>query len=104
MPVRWITTEHATIERAKALLADQIKGVTIWVRWFRTFDNPHGGGPFGKSKEHCSAELVGVTEKRLKLKDYAGTHLVDPRNCVFATREKYEYGASKPALAGEPNR
>jgi hypothetical protein len=84
---KWTKTERATVVRAKELLASRIADLPIWVRWYRTYDNPHGGGSFGKSKEDCTAELIGVTVKRLKIKDYAGVHSVDPKNCFFATRE-----------------
>lgn len=84
--MNWITTRQATIEAAHSLLDNALVGIPIWVRWYRTFDNPHGGGPFGKSKEYCTAELVGVTAKRLKLKDHQGVHSVDPKHCFFAER------------------
>ena len=87
MAVKWTKTDRATIESAKSLLDNRIADLPIWVRWFRTYDNPAGGGSFGKSKEDCTAELVGITAKRLKLKDYEGVHSVDPKNCFFATRE-----------------
>lgn len=85
--MKWITTEQATIELAKNVLAQRVADLPIWIRWYRTYNNPHGGGAFGKSKECCTTELVGVTPKRLKLKDYEGIHSVDPRNCYFAKRE-----------------
>jgi len=87
MAVKWINTERATIERAKELLANRIADLPIWVRWYRTYDNPHGGGSFGKSKEYCTCELIGVTAKRLKVKDHASICFPDPRSCSFATRE-----------------
>lgn len=85
--IKYIATERATIERASQLLATRLDGIPIWVRWYRTYDNPHGGGPFGKSKEYCTVELIGTTPKRLRVKDYDGVHVVDPDNCSFATRE-----------------
>jgi len=85
--ITYTNTEKATIEKAKQLLAAQIPGIPIWVRWYRTYDNPHGGGAFGKSKEYCTCELVGVTAKRIKLREIAGgVSAVDPNHCFFADR------------------
>lgn len=89
MAVTWIHTERATLEAAKTLLANRIANLPIYVRWYRTYDNPHGGGPFGKSKGYETCELVGVTEKRLKLKPLCGSVCnVNPDNCSFATRKE----------------
>ncbi len=68
------------------MLDDAIVGVPIWVRWYRTYDNPHGGGAFGKSKEYCTVELIGITAKRLKVKERGSEYAVDPKHCFFATR------------------
>jgi hypothetical protein len=86
--MKWISTEPATIAAAKERLANRIADLPIWVRWYRTYDNPHGGGPFGKSKEYCTCELIGVTAKRLTLKDGKSTCHVDPKSCFFAVRQE----------------
>ena len=89
MAIKYVSTEPATLERANALLHERnclSLRLPIWVRWFRTYDNPHGGGSFGKSKEYCTVELVGVTHKRLKVKDHGTVSAVDPKNCSFARR------------------
>jgi hypothetical protein len=88
MAITWTITERATIDNARAALANRIADLPIWVRWYRTFDNPHGGGPFGKSKEYCTVELVGVTAKRLTVRDGKSTCHVDPKSCYFATRQE----------------
>lgn len=86
MRTKWISVGQMTLEAAREALAMRDITGPVWVRWFRTFDNPHGGGPFGKSKEYCTCELVGVTGKRVRLKDYDGLHSVDPSNCSFAIK------------------
>ena len=86
--MKWIHTERATLVGAQTLLANRIADLPIWVRWYRTFDNPHGGGAFGKSKEYCTCKLVGVTAKRLKLDDHGSVFAVDPKNVFFAYRKE----------------
>lgn len=86
MRTKWISTGSVTIEEAKKRLAMRDIAGQIWLRWFRTYDNPHGGGSFGKSKEYCTVELVGVTEKRLRVKDHSGLHFVNPEHCQFAVK------------------
>lgn len=86
MRTKWISVGQVTMEAARERLAEKPAAGPVWVRWFRTFDNPHGGGPFGKSKEYCTCELVGVTAKRLRLKDYHGVSSVNPKNCSFAIK------------------
>jgi len=87
MKTEWVRIEDCTVERATELLAAPRR--PIWVRWYRTFDNPHGGGPFGKSKEYETGELVGVTAKRLKLRLIGGheVYTVDPKSCYFGVRK-----------------
>ena len=87
MAISWKTTEDVTLESARDALKNRIADLPIWVRWYRTYDNPKGGGPFGKSKEYCTVELVGVTEKRLKVKDFTSTCFVNPKSCRFAIKE-----------------
>jgi len=88
--MKWIKTEHATLERARELLANRIADLPIWVRWNRTFYGGNTGTAFGQIRQYETCELVGVTAKRLKLKAaHGGTeHSVEPSRCYFATREE----------------
>lgn len=88
--------EQATIENSKDLLDNRIAGLPIWIRWLRAYDNPGGGGAFGKSRIYCTVQLIGVTAKRLKVKDHDGVHFVDPKTCLVASRkDRIEKGEGK---------
>ena len=87
--MKWINTEVATIEKARELLANRISDLPIFVRWYRTYDGGNTGTPWGRFKEYCTCELIGVTAKRVKVKELAGgVFSVDPRFCYFAHREE----------------
>ena len=81
-----VSTERATIELAREFLTSKIDGVPIWIRWYRVDRNGKGGG-WEPSSYYYNCELVGVTEKRLRVKGPAGgVEIANPSRCYFATK------------------
>ena len=85
--MRYINTEEASLSRAKELLASALPGAPIFVRWYRSYQAGNTGTPFGVIKEYCTCELLGVSAKRLKVRDLSGAiRFADPKFCFFASK------------------
>jgi len=87
----WVKTEQATIERCKELLA--AGGSPVTLRW-RRLDRQGKGGGWEPVPYDTTVALVGVTAKRLKVRDCFHTekgliitgpvYVANPANCRFA--------------------